>query len=72
MLKTFRGGIHPPEKKEITEKLPSLPISPGDEVIISPFLSSRDLRLENTVTQPAAAESPRELPEIEAVLTPVP
>lgn len=45
---------------------------PGDEVIISPFLSSRDLRLENTVTQPAAAESPRELPEIEAVLTPVP
>ena len=34
MLKTFRGGIHPPEKKEITEKIPSLPISPKDEVII--------------------------------------
>lgn len=44
---------------------------PGDEVIISPFLSSRDLRLENTDSQPAA-DAPQAMPEIEAVLTPVP
>lgn len=44
---------------------------PGDEVIISPFLSSRDLRLEAAGSQPAA-DAPQELPEIEAVLTPVP
>ncbi len=43
---------------------------PGDEVIISPFLSSRDLRLEATGNHPAA-DAPQELPEIEAVLTPV-
>ncbi len=40
---------------------------PGDEVIISPFLSSRDLRLEA-----GGAETAQPMPEIEAVLTPVP
>ncbi len=47
---------------------------PGDEVIISPFLSSRDLRMENYNPQVEnkAAETPRELPEIELMLTPVP
>lgn len=48
----------------------------GDEVIVSPFLSSRDLRLENAgndiPSKQPAAESPQAIPEIEAVLTPVP
>lgn len=43
----------------------------GDEVIISPFLSSRDLRLESAESQPEG-EAPQALPEVEAVLTPVP
>ena len=47
----------------------------GDEVIISPFPSSRDLRMEGYTPlldrqQPSA--EPKDLPEIEAVLTPVP
>lgn len=49
--------------------------APGDEVIISPFLSSRDLRLEGYNPQEdaqPAADAPQKLPEIEAVLTPVP
>ena len=48
---------------------------PGDEVIISPFLSSRELRMENYNPQQDAqpsSDAPRKLPEIEAVLTPVP
>lgn len=53
----------------------------GDEVIVSPFLSSRDLRLEN-YTPPTTAddaslhnnrnEAPAPMPEIEGILTPVP
>lgn len=47
---------------------------PGDEVIVSPFMSGRDLRLENMGGQPAggADDKPQALPEIEAMLTPVP
>lgn len=48
---------------------------PGDEVIVSPFMSGRDLRLEagdipEMNTQPTAA--PQELPEVDAEFTPVP
>ncbi len=47
---------------------------PGDAVIISPFLSSRDLRLESAGDIPAQPrqEVPQQLPEVEAILTPVP
>ncbi len=48
---------------------------PGDEVIISPFLSGRDLRLEAEgapgVDVPQE-KAPAALPEVEAILTPVP
>ena len=47
---------------------------PGDEVIISPFPSSKDLRLEDygsqEIAQPEGNE-PEPMPEIEGVLTPV-
>ena len=59
------GGVADPAAEENRKP------RPGDEVIISPFLSSRDLRLEEAGSQPAA-DAPQELPEIEAVLTPVP
>lgn len=46
---------------------------PGDEVIISPFLSSRDLRLESGADHDIPAENePQALPEIEAELVPIP
>ena len=47
----------------------------GDEVIISPFPSSRDLRLEGYNPQPEnqqPAAEPKGIPEIEGILTPVP
>lgn len=47
---------------------------PGDDVIISPFPSSRDLRLENYESPeiPATpANGPEPMPEIEGILTPV-
>jgi hypothetical protein len=48
---------------------------PGDEIIVSPFLSSRDLRLEAAGAQsadiPEASEA-QALPEIDAELVPVP
>ncbi len=34
-LKTFRGGIHPPEKKDLTNKIPVTPHQPTEEIIIS-------------------------------------
>ena len=62
------GGVQDPVAEENRKP------RPGDEVIVSPFLSGRDLRLENYGSQPAAepAAEPQALPEIEAVLTPVP
>lgn len=33
-LKTFRGGIHPNDKKEQTNKVPVTPLRPGEEIII--------------------------------------
>ena len=48
---------------------------PGDDVIISPFPSSKDLRLEDYGSQdipvPAADNAPEPMPEIEGILTPV-
>lgn len=48
---------------------------PGDEVIISPFPSGRDLRLENygdtDIPANQSGSAPAALPEIEAVLKPV-
>ena len=55
------GGVEDPEAE--ANRKPRA----GDEVIVSPFLSGRDLRLE---ADGAATSQP--LPEIEAVLTPVP
>lgn len=46
---------------------------PGDQVIISPFLSSRELRMEGyNPQQEMPQDAPRQLPEIEDILTPVP
>lgn len=48
---------------------------PGDEVIISPFPSSRDLRLEDydapSIPQNQALPEPEPMPEVEGVLTPI-
>jgi hypothetical protein len=47
----------------------------GDEVIVSPFMSGRDLRLESgniSDLKPEPAETPQPMPEVDAVLTPVP
>lgn len=69
MKQAIFGGVKDPVAEENRKP------RPGDQVIVSPFLSSRDLRLENynpemDSAQPAA--EPEKLPEIEAVLTPVP
>ena len=48
---------------------------PGDEVIVSPFMSSRDLRMEageSAGVDLKSAETSQKLPEVEDVLTPVP
>ena len=46
-----------------------------NDVIISPFPSSKDLRLEDYGSQdipvPAADNAPEPMPEIEGILTPV-
>jgi hypothetical protein len=47
----------------------------GDEVIVSPFMSGRDLRLESgniSDLKPEPAETPQPMPEVDAVFTPVP
>ena len=60
------GGVKDPVAEE--NRIPR----PGDVVIVSPFLSSRDLRLESYTPPTTPAEEPQPVPEIEAVLTPVP
>ena len=46
---------------------------PGDQIIVSPFLSSRELRMEGyNPQQEVQQDGPRQLPEIEDILTPVP
>ena len=63
------GGVKDPAVEENRKP------RPGDSVIVSPFLSSRDLRLESYEPANAdikPAEVPEKMPEIEAVLTPVP
>lgn len=62
------GGVTDPAVEENRKP------RPGDEVIVSPFLSSRELRLEGYVAPGAtdAQETPQPLPEVEALLTPVP
>lgn len=65
LKQTHFGGVEDPAAEE------NLKPRAGDEVIVSPFLSSRDLRLEAAEPQPAA-ETPQALPEVDAVLTPVP
>lgn len=63
------GGVKDPVAEENRKP------RPGDEVIVSPFLSSRDLRLESYDPQSEAQQpspEPQKLPEVEAVLTPVP
>ena len=45
---------------------------PGDEVIVSPFISSRDLRMEGYDVPQSESAAQNALPEVEAVLTPVP
>jgi hypothetical protein len=61
------GGVADPVAEENRKP------RPGDEVIVSPFLSSRELRLEGYEAPGAEApESPQPLPEVEALLTPVP
>lgn len=45
---------------------------PGDDVIISPFMSSRELRMEGYSEPQEDTAEQKGLPEIEAVLTPVP
>ena len=46
---------------------------PGDQIIVSPFLSSRELRMEGyNPQQEVQQDAPRQLPEIEDILTPVP
>ncbi len=58
------GGVQDPEAE--ANRKPR----PGDAIIISPFLSSKDLKLEET-TMPSVDGS-QDVPEIEAILTPVP
>ncbi len=65
LKQTHFGGVEDPAAEA------NLKPRAGDEVIISPFLSSRDLRLEPT-DSPAASQTPQALPEVEAVFTPVP
>lgn len=60
------GGVKDPVAEENRKP------RPGDVVIVSPFLSSRDLRLENYTPPAVPTENPEPMPEIEAVLTPVP
>lgn len=61
------GGVKDPVAEENRKP------RPGDEVIVSPFLSSRDLRLESyTPPTTPAADEPQPMPEIEGILTPVP
>ena len=63
------GGVKDPVAEENSKP------RPGDVVIVSPFLSSRDLRLENYDSQktlPQENPAPEALPEVEAQLTPVP
>ena len=46
---------------------------PGDQISVSPFLSSRELRMEGyNPQQEVQQDAPRQLPEIEDILTPVP
>ena len=59
------GGVQDPAVEENRKP------RPGDEVVVSPFLSSRELRMES-YGDPAAPEAPKPLPEVEAQLTPVP
>lgn len=65
LKQTHFGGVEDPAAEA------NLKPRVGDEVIISPFLSSRDLRLEAAEPQPAA-DTPQALPEVDAVLTPIP
>lgn len=63
------GGVKDPEVE--ANRKPRA----GDEVIISPFPSSRDLRLEGYNPQPEKQQpstEPKGIPEIEEILTPVP
>ena len=63
------GGVKDPEVE--ANRKPRA----GDEVIISPFPSSRDLRMEGytpLLERQQPSVEPKDLPEIEAVLTPVP
>ncbi len=60
------GGVKDPVAEENRKP------RPGDQVIVSPFLSSRDLRLESYTPPTPPAEEPQPMPEIEAILTPVP
>ena len=60
------GGVKDPVAEENRKP------RPGDQVIVSPFLSSRDLRLESYTPPTTPAEEPQPMPEIDAILTPVP
>lgn len=60
------GGVKDPVAEENRKP------RPGDEVIVSPFLSSSDLRLENYTPPTTVDDTPRPMPEIEAKLVPVP